>query len=50
MKQNDGMMELPETKSLDSERKCLGVMLEHFFIWLRDLGTKKIGAEVLGEL
>jgi hypothetical protein len=24
--------------------------LEHCFIWLRDLDTKKIGAEVFGEL
>jgi hypothetical protein len=24
--------------------------MEHCFIWLRDLETKKIGAEVFGEL
>jgi hypothetical protein len=24
--------------------------LEHYFIWLRDLDTKRIGTEVFGEL
>ena len=24
--------------------------MEHYFIWLRDLDTKKIGVEVFGEL
>ena len=24
--------------------------LEHWFIWLRDVDTKKIGSEVFGEL
>ena len=26
------------------------LFLEHCFIWLRDLDTKKIGTEVIGEL
>ena len=39
------------TSKLNIElKKKLVRCLEHCFIWLRDLDTKKIGTEVFGEL
>ena len=35
---------------MNSGRNCLGVKLGALLLWLRDLGTKRIGAEVFGEL
>ena len=37
--------------NIELKKKLVKVLcLEHCFIWLRDLDTKNIGAEVFGEL
>ena len=35
---------------MTQEEIVLALCFEHYFIWLRDLETKKIGAEVFEEL
>ena len=47
---NRKMSLLTSKLNIELKKKLVVLCLEHCFIWLRDLDTKKIGTEVLGEL